>query len=418
MVRPLQRRVGQGSLIDVAAAISRMTSLPSTPRGLGGAGAPRPPLPFTPVAERSGTLPSHYYSDPGIHAREIEEIWFKTWQFVGHTVQLQAPGDFFTADMLDQKILVCRGKDGRIRAFHNVCRHRGHILVEGAGNRTTFTCPFHAWTYDLGGSLKAAGNAENVAGFRHEDFGLAEIRTETLANMVFVNLDAGAAPLADLVPGLEADIRGSVPDYDALKLVRTDVLEVKANWKSILDGLECYHCPVIHPHISTGAEGFIERRFVGEEHDYWQKHTSYGNRTVIERHRERLPYDLGPATVLDIPIYYLWPNLIMIAHQGPSNFKILRAVPDGPERAWRINYNFCLNDPPSAHDLAQMNQYRDVVWPQDRAAMEGQALGLKSRGFVHGRLMVDAEHSWRSEHGTHHFNRLVWRALNGDRYEV
>ncbi len=374
--------------------------------------------PFSPVAERSGTLPGHYYWDPEIYAREKEEIWFKTWQLVGHMVSLRQPGDFFTADLLDQKILVCRDNGNRVRAYHNVCMHRGHILAEGSGNRTFFTCPFHAWSYDLEGNLRAAGNAANVAGFRLEDFGLAEIRVEILANMVFVNLDPHTRPLADLMPGIEDDIRKSVPDYDALKLVRTAVLEVNANWKLILDGLECYHCPIIHPHISTGKEGFIERRFVGEEFEYWQKHTSYGNREVIEKHRERLPYDFGPATVIDIPIYYLWPNLILVAHRGPSNFKILRAVPHGPERALRINYNFCLNDPSGAYDLAQMNQYRDVVWPQDRTAMEGQALGLKSRGYTQGRLMVDAEHSWRSEHGTHHFNNLVWRVLNGANYEV
>ena len=146
---------------------------------------------------------------------------------------------------------------------------------------------------DLTGALKAAGNAENVAGFRYEEFGLAAVQVEVLANMVFVNLDPNAGSLADLVPGLEDDIRASVPDYDDLKLARIDVLEVRANWKSILDGLECYHCPIIHPHVSTGKEGYIERRFVGDEYGYWQKHTSYGNREVIEKHKERLPHDLG-----------------------------------------------------------------------------------------------------------------------------
>ena len=374
--------------------------------------------PFRPEPEYSGTLPSYYYWDPEIYEREKEEIWFKTWQLVGHTIDLTEPGDYFTADILDQKILVCLGKDREIRAFYNVCMHRGHVLAEGKGCKNIFTCPFHAWSYDLTGALKAAGNAENVAGFRYEEFGLAAVQVEVLANMVFVNLDPNAGSLADLVPGLEDDIRASVPDYDDLKLARIDVLEVRANWKSILDGLECYHCPIIHPHVSTGKEGYIERRFVGDEYGYWQKHTSYGNREVIEKHKERLPHDLGTAQVIDVPIYYLWPNLILIAHQGPSNFKILRAVPDGPEHAYRINYNYCLNDPPSEHDLLQMNQYREVVWPQDVAAMEGQAAGLKARGYTQGRLMVDAEHTWRSEHGTHHFDKLVWEALNGPNYDT
>ena len=93
-------------------------------------------------------------------------------------------------------------------------------------------------------------------------------------------------------------------------------------------------------------------------------------------------------------------------------------MPDGPEHTYRINYNYCLNDPPSEHDLLQMNQYREVVWPQDVAAMEGQAAGLKARGYTQGRLMVDAEHTWCSEHGTHHFDKLVWEALNGPNYDT
>ena len=371
---------------------------------------------FRPEAELSGTLPSYLYWDPEIYECEKEAIWFRTWQFVGHVSDLASPGDYFTAEILDQKVFVVHGKDGRVRAFYNVCMHRGHILTEGKGNKTIFTCPFHAWSYDATGALRAAGNAENVAGFSLEDFSLAEIQVEILARMVFVNLDPEATPLADLVPGLEDDILASVPDYESLKLARLDTMAVRANWKSILDGLECYHCPVIHPQNKVGADEFIERRFVGQEYDYWQKHTSYGNRKVIETMRHKLPYDVGPATVMDINVYYLWPNLVFVTHQGPSNFKVLRAVPDGPEHAYRLIYNYCLNDPPTEHDLAHMNQYRDVVWPQDVAAMEGQAAGLKARGYSQGRLMVDAVRSSVSEHGTHHFDRLVWEALNGPNY--
>ena len=103
--------------------------------------------PFRPEPEYSGTLPSYYYWDPEIYEREKEEIWFKTWQLVGHTIDLTEPGDYFTADILDQKILVCLGKDREIRAFYNVCMHRGHVLAEGKGCKNIFTCPFHAWSY-------------------------------------------------------------------------------------------------------------------------------------------------------------------------------------------------------------------------------------------------------------------------------
>src|SRR5690349_18414714 len=97
------------------------------------------PSGFSADAERSATLPAHYYYDPAIFAREKEAIWFKTWQFVGWTQDVRQPGDYFTASILDQLILVVRGKKGELRAFYNVCMHRGHVLAEGKGNKSIFT---------------------------------------------------------------------------------------------------------------------------------------------------------------------------------------------------------------------------------------------------------------------------------------
>ena len=109
---------------------------------------------FHPVAEYSATLPSHYYCAPEIYQREKEEIFFKSWQYAGALEDLQKPGDYVTSRIFDQQILVLRAKDGDLRAFYNVCMHRGHILAEGKGNKTVITCPFHAWSYDTTGALK------------------------------------------------------------------------------------------------------------------------------------------------------------------------------------------------------------------------------------------------------------------------
>ncbi len=119
-------------------------------------------LHFSPDPTRSATLPGYYYVDPAIFERESEQIFYKSWQFVGFSFDLKNPGDYITADILDQKVFVVRGKDGALHAFYNVCMHRGHVLVEGSGNKTIFTCPFHAWSYDTSGDLKAAGNSARV----------------------------------------------------------------------------------------------------------------------------------------------------------------------------------------------------------------------------------------------------------------
>ena len=135
---------------------------------------------FNPVAELSYTLPAAYYYDKDVYEREKEEIWFKTWQYVCSTGEVAEPGSFFTAMILDQPVVVTRDREGKLRAFYNVCKHRGHMLVEGSGCSRTLRCPFHAWTYSAEGKLLSAPNAENIAGFDFDDFGLSEIRLETI----------------------------------------------------------------------------------------------------------------------------------------------------------------------------------------------------------------------------------------------
>ena len=239
--------------------------------------------------ELSYTLPGHYYYDREIFEREKEEIWSKTWQLVGYGADLKEPGDYITNDILDQKVFVTRAKDGRLRAFYNVCMHRGHILLEGKGNVRMITCPFHAWTYDLEGNLKAAGNSENVAGFDAGDFCLPEIQVEELLNMVFVNLDAQAASLASMVPGFAEDVRATVPYFDELVLARhDDYANFKCNWKFIPDQNECYHCPHLHPDVMGSEDSYMEPSWESTEYDYWAKHFILGNRNVKEEHK---PYD-------------------------------------------------------------------------------------------------------------------------------
>ena len=364
--------------------------------------------------ELSGTLPASYYVDPEIFEREKEEIWFKTWQFVGYTVDLKEPGDYITADILDQKIFVVRGKDGALRAFYNVCMHRGHILVEGKGNRTIITCPFHAWSYDAEGNLKAAGNAENVAGFEHADFGLSEIRVETvLGLLVFVNLDAGAATLASQIEGLEEQVQETVQDFDKMVFARRDRFDVKANWKFIFDQLECYHCPVVHPEVTESVDWSLRRH---EEYGIWQRHNQRLRGDADNDELDRAYQIRRDDPQKGSNIWYLWPNILLVSHWGVGNFKVLVAGPVDVDNAFEYLDCFSVNDPPTAEEIAGMNRFRDTANQQDIRCMEQQQAGIRSRGFLAGRLMVDAEHSARSEHATHHFDRMVWEALNGPNY--
>jgi len=376
----------------------------------------RPSIGFNPDPDHAVTLPSHYYWDREIFQREKEEIWFKTWQFAAHLNDLRNPGDYITTEIFDQKIVLVRGKDARLRGFYNVCMHRGHILAEGKGNKTIYTCPFHAWSYDTTGALKAAGNSENVAGFRLEDFTLSEIRVEEYANMAFFNLDPDAVPLRQLAAGLEEDFRDRVQDFDKMTSVRLDARPLQCNWKYILDQNECYHCPILHPNVGFGSRK--KTRWINEQHDYWSRHISRADPEEIDNTDSILPKaDDDSPLKYETYIWFLWPNLVFLSHRGAANFKLQLVMPTGPEDCVFSVESLCLNDPPADADVDGMNFYWDIVVPQDVGAMEAQQLGSHSRGYTQGRLMVDQERGARSEHAVHHFDDLVWRALNGPNYD-
>ena len=372
---------------------------------------------FSSRAEYSYLLPPSYYYDPAIYEREKAAIWYRNWIFVGLLADVRDEGSYFTAQIMDQKIYVIRARDGQVRAFYNVCQHRGHTLLEGRGKTSTIRCPFHAWTYDTFGNLKKAPQAEHVERFDYSEFCIPEIRCETLGPMVFVNLDDSARPLNETAGGLLTSFTESIPQFSDLRHVRTESFDVKANWKFIHDGLEFYHGPYIHPEVAATKNPYIFPR-TSTLHEIWQLHRSKGNYELMEKHPEKLPYPMGPQTVRDLSVWYLWPNLVFASRQGPPNFQILEAVPMGTELSIRNQINFCLNEPPTEADLGHMNFYRDIVWPQDKEAMERQTAGIRSRGYIRGRHMVDAAHSSWAEHATHHFNNLVWLALNGPNYEM
>ena len=338
---------------------------------------------------------------------------------MGALQQLEKTGSFITAEILDQKVFVVRGRDGELRAFYNVCQHRGHTLLEGRGQKPLIVCPFHAWTYRLDGALNQAPFSACVRDFDERSYSLTPIRVETLSFMVFVNLDNNAPPLAEVADGLLDQFREAIPDFDKQRLAREDELEVKANWKFILDGLECYHCPVIHPQTMVGPDAYVTKTFHTTLSPYHSQHITIGNYDLIDNHPEKLPWKLDPGitAIRDIFIWFLWPNLVFVARQGPSNFQILRAMPAAADHSRRTAINFCLNDPPTEFDYGHMNVYRDVVWPQDQTAMEQQQAGVRSRGYHQARLLVDPERAtYWSEHATHHFDNLVWTSLNGSNY--
>jgi len=163
------------------------------------------------LLDRAWTIPSPWYFDPGIGQLEQQGIFAKTWQVAGRADQVRGKGDFFTADLAGEPLVVARGEDGHLRAFYNVCRHHAAAVVtESQGCAKQFRCPYHGWTYGNDGALKGMVEFEGVCDFDRAKNGLVPVKVDTWENFVFVNLDGSAPPLTDFlgaVPGIVAPLQ-------------------------------------------------------------------------------------------------------------------------------------------------------------------------------------------------------------------
>ena len=195
-------------------------------------------------------LPGRYYCDPAILEQERERIFRRSWIYIGREDRWRGPGDFLTLEVHGESVLVLRDREGGLRAFYNVCRHRGSRLCaadEGSA-RSSFQCPYHAWTYGLDGRLLGAPNLKESEGFCKEDFSLAPVDLETWRGFVFIRLEGGGVPLATRLGGIPG--RARPYPLENLKVERRTVHEVEANWKILFENYqECYHCPGTHPEL-------------------------------------------------------------------------------------------------------------------------------------------------------------------------
>src|ERR1700678_1218879 len=152
-------------------------------------------LGITERAATSRTLPGSVYIDQTVFEREREAIHFRNWHYAGGIQELAKPGDYVTARILDQTIIVIRGKDQEIRGFYNVCQHRAHELLRGRGRVNMITCPYHAWTYAVDGRFTGARGTAPLPNFENSAFNLKPVRVEVFAEKwIFFNLNPDAAP--------------------------------------------------------------------------------------------------------------------------------------------------------------------------------------------------------------------------------
>jgi choline monooxygenase len=264
-------------------------------------------------------------------------------------------------------VLVVRAEEGA-RAFLNVCRHRGSLLVEGAGTQGSIQCPYHAWTYGLDGSLRAAPRSDREPDFDPEGLSLVPLRLETWGPFLFVNADEEAPPLADTL--------GPLPDLlslDDLVFHSRDESDLAANWKIASENyLECYHCPVAH-------KGFSAAYDVDPD--------SYRLEPIADHVLSQFApaRDEGHAQ-----FHFVWPNLRINVFAGAPNLSIGPILPAGPEHAKGfLDYFFAAD---AGEDwIEELLAFDRQVGAEDRALVERVQKGVRSGILEEGRLLGESE---------------------------
>jgi choline monooxygenase len=282
------------------------------------------------------------------------------------------PGSYLTTEAGGVPILVTRDRDGELRAFLNVCRHRGAVLTEGCGQRATIQCHYHAWTYDLDGSLRTAPRSEREPEFENADWSLAPASVGTWGPFLFVNPDPAAAPLAEYLGDLPQKLADAI-DLDDLVFHSRVEFGADANWKVVVENfLECYHCPTAHPGFSAEVDVHPDRYVL-------EAHPTYAAQFA----RARSTGEKGQ-------FHLLFPNTGINVFPGPPNLSIGPIVPNGPNRTERyLDYFFAPGL--DGNWVREFFEFDDQVGREDKALVESVHRGMASGMLDHGRLLLGSE---------------------------
>ena len=339
------------------------------------------------------TIPAPWYTDARIAQLERKNVFARTWQAVARTDQVEKPGQYVTANIVGEPIVVVRGSDNRLRAFFNVCRHHAMaVMNEPCGQTPHLRCPYHGWTYNLEGELRGMTEFEGVHDFDRAQNGLVPVRVETWENFVFINLDASPAPLRDFLGELVS--RARPLEFSRLKFVERRSYTLQCNWKvyvdNFLDG--GYHVP----HMHKGLNSVLD-------------YTNYTIENVDRCCVQSSPVAIdssseasAAATRKGDRAFYFWqyPNFMLNWYEGYLDTNLVLPLAVG---RCEVIFDFYFGDPSEAQ-MPYIRESMDVserVQQEDIVICEAVQRGLGSRAYQAGRLSV------RREAGEHLFHRLL-----------
>jgi Rieske 2Fe-2S family protein len=378
--------------------------------------AKRTSLKISRTFELRKSLPQKYFTSPELFANEQERIFSKQWLLVGHQSQLEKSGDFFLATITGESVIVTRDQKSQVRGFYNVCRHRGTRLKEDAcGHASTIQCPYHAWTYGLDGRLIGAPHMDEVPGFDKSDYSLHPVNLALWEGFIFVNL-ADSGPLTSILSQRErrkqsgyvslekwfTPLAGKFTHWNMsiLRPAKRIEYDVRANWKLMFENYsECYHCPGVHPMLSTispydSAENDLaEGPFLGGfmKINPGKSLSMSGNACALPIEHDHPPSLRSGAvgekekeSTQRVFYYSIFPNMLLSMH--PEYVMVHQLWPQSPERTLIVCDWFFH---PDAFDRPDFNpndaiEFWDMTNKQDWHVCELSQQGIASRAYEPG----------------------------------
>jgi phenylpropionate dioxygenase-like ring-hydroxylating dioxygenase large terminal subunit len=334
------------------------------------------------------TLPRQYYVSPEVLIQEFERIFTRRWLCVGREDRIPEPGDYFLQPVGSESIIVLRDRTGEVRAYYNVCRHRGTRLCEIPTGRFsgTIQCPYHAWTYALDGQLIGAPSSADIDGFSKADYPLHRVAIERWEGFLFISLAENPEPFDQAYARLLGRFsRFNLPN---LAVARTVEYDVRANWKLLFQNYsECYHCGPVHPPLAkitpptSGENDLIDGPFTGGFMVINEGHESL---TMSGRACGLMVGDLPQEDLKRVYYYAIFPNMLLSLHPDYVMFHTL--WPEAPDRtrifcSWLFHRDTLNNPECNPEDGIA---FWDMTNRQDWHICEQSQLGVRSRAYQPG----------------------------------
>jgi choline monooxygenase len=356
--------------------------------------------------ECAHTLASKFYIDPTILEIEKTRIFLRTWQLVGTLSHacgeadgvkrtITDPESFFTADVVGEPVIVVRDKQGILRAFSNVCRHRAGPIASGSGCKNVLRCQYHGWTYTLDGRLIGTPDVEGVEFFDRSTMGMVPLRVEVWEQFIFVNFDPQAEGLAAYLGQIPEEVRGF--QFQGLQFAERREYLINCNWKVYVDNyLEGYHIPIAHPGLMREIDYANYRT---DTYRYYSQQFAPIRAMKAEENAERF-YEPGVG-LQQAAYFWIFPNLMVNIY--PDNVSTNLIVPISHDKTLTI-FEWFFHDVAGTkvHERIQRAiAFSDEVQREDIGLCESVQSGLRSATYDRGRYSV------KRENGVHHFHMLL-----------